>query len=238
MRPASCAALLSVLLAGGSAQSAPLLTFSTGTGFIIHRDGYVVTNHHVVQHCRKSIMLHGAVPDSAAVLVATDAEHDLALLKSESLPLGSAALSSDKQPLHEGDPVVVMGYPGQSWQTGEPETREAHILRTTGPRGDEEWVEFSDALRLGNSGGPLLDGAGNVVGVVAGKGKLVARDRDTGKEETVEAFDLAISLPVLRRFLTQYDIGYAQADSGLRHATRSIEQDARMFVVNVRCQVD
>lgn len=237
MRAARHAAWLALLLTAADAQAMGKLAFSTGTGFYVHRDGYVVTNQHVVAPCRDTIVLQGAVPEAEATLVAVDGKHDLALLKTEAMPLGSAALSSEKQPLREGDPVIITGYPGQSWLTLEPETREAKILRTTGPRGEEEWLEFSDSLRQGNSGGPLLDGAGHVVGVVTGKGSLVAHDRDTGEEQTLEQFDLAISLPVIRRFLERHAVGYERADSGLLHATRSIEQEARLFIVNVRCRV-
>ena len=76
-----------------------------------------------------------------------------------------------------------------------------------------------------------------MVGVVTGKGTLVNRDRDTGKEQAVEKFDLAISLPVVRRFLSAQQVKYDQADSGIYYATRSIEQNARLFIVNVRCRV-
>jgi len=213
------------------AHADELLTYSSGTGFFVTRDGTILTNNHVIEHCRR-ITISGAVPMANAKLVASDAEYDLALLKTDALANDEAHLSSDKQPLRKSDRVVVVGYPGQAWQTGQVETREAEITNLKGPRGEEKWLEFSDALKSGNSGGPLLDTAGNVVGVVAAKGHMVSHD------ETVEKFDLAISLPVVRRFLDDHNVRYSEADSGIYLSTEHVTEDARRFVVNVRCQVE
>lgn len=230
-------ALLALGLLLGAPAQAQMLTYSNGTGFFIQRDGTVLTNYHVIEHC-KDYVLQGAVPQAKATLLAVDMERDLALLKSEALPFATAKLNSEKQPLRRGDPVVITGYPGQSWQVGEPVTREANILDTIGPQGQEHWLQFSDALQEGNSGGPLLDGAGHVVGVVVAKGKLVRHDHSTGMRETVEEFDLAISLPAVRRFLSDNNVLFEEADSGIRHSARRIEDDARQFIVNVRCKVE
>lgn len=233
--PASKWLALGLVFLPGAA-AAEMLSYSSGTGFFVHDRGMVLTNLHVVRGCG-DIMLHGAVPDSKAVLVAVDESHDLALLKSEAIPMRVAALNSEKQPLRPGDPVVVTGYPGQSWQAGQPESREAKIIATRGPRGEEQWLQFSDALSQGNSGGPLLDAAGHVVGVVVAKGKLVRQDELSGTQEVVDSFDLAISLPVVRRFLKAQGVPFDELDSSLMHSTQVIEDDARQFVVNVRCQL-
>ena len=216
--------------------SAYAMTYSSGTGFFVTRGGYVLTNHHVIASCR-DITLYGAVPMTPATLVAQDKEYDLALLKTSALPPDEAHLNNARQPLRGGDPVVVVGYPGQSWETGAATTREAHIIRTTGPQGEEKWLEFSDALAQGNSGGPLLDGSGNVVGVVAAKGKLMRRNETAARDETVESFDLAISLLVIRRFLNEHHVLFSQADSGIYLSADRVTDIAKRFVVNVRCEL-
>ena len=215
---------------------AAMLTYSSGTGFFVTRDGYVVTNNHVIDTCT-DISVSGSVPLSSAKLVARDTHFDLALLKTDALAMDQVRLSSIKQPLRAGDPVVVVGYPGQSWETGQPKTREARILNTKGPHGEETWLEFTDALAQGNSGGPLLDSTGNVVGVVAAKGRLISYNDTATQEETVDTFDLAISLPVLRHFLAGNGITYQEADSGIYQSPDHIADDARRYVVNVRCKL-
>ncbi len=214
-----------------------LLTYSSGTGFFVRKDGLLLTNNHVVQHC-KEITVYGAVPETPAKVVAVDALYDLALVKTDALPLSVASFNSEKQPLSPRDRVVVVGYPGQSWQTGQTVTREATILQTRGPRGEEKWLEFSDSLAGGNSGGPLLDNAGNVVGVVTAKGHLISPPEEGEDNERVEHFDLAISLPVIRGFLKEHKVKYQNADSGIYNATDAITDSAHMFVVNVRCRWD
>jgi len=213
-----------------------ILTYSSGTGFFVTRDGYVVTNNHVVKNC-KHISVFGAVPLSDAKLIASDAEYDLALLKTDALSTDEAELSNSKQPLHASDPVVIVGYPGQSWKTGQTKTSEARIINTKGPQGEEKWLEFSDSLAQGNSGGPLLDGSGNVVGVVAAKGKMVSYNEVSAREETVRKFDIAISLPVIRKFLDDNSVRYREADSGIYLSAGHITDNARRFVVNVRCRL-
>lgn len=212
-----------------------LRTYSSGTGFFISRGGYVITNHHVVRSCR-GITLSGPMARAPAVLVAHDAAYDLALLKTVASPPGIASLSSMKQPLRRGDPVVIIGYPGNAWKTGQSVMRQAHILNTHGPRGEEKWMEFSDALEKGNSGGPLLDVSGNVVGVVAAKGHAYRYNVTERRKEKERYFDLAISLPVVRKFLDRAGIRYQEMDSGLYQNVRYTAEMAKRFVVNVRCK--
>ncbi len=213
------------------------LTYSSGTGFFVTRDGYVLTNNHVIHNCR-DITVSGAVAQANAVLVAYDDEYDLALLKTYAVPPDIARLSSMKQPLSTNDPVVIVGYPGQAWQTGKSVMRQANIIDTKGPRGEEKWIEFSDSLQQGNSGGPLLDSAGNVVGVVAAKGRLSVYNETDQREQELSKFDLAISLPVVRGFLDGNDIQYQKADSGIYESPGAITSRALRFVVNVRCRYD
>ncbi len=213
------------------------MKFSTGTGFFVSRDGYIITNNHVVKQCM-DIMVSGAVAQSEAVLVANDPKYDLALLKTHVRVPDIGYLSSLKQPLSQGDPVLIVGYPGQTWRTGQSVTRQAHILNTKGPRGEEKWMEFSDVLEKGNSGGPLMDSSGNVVGVVVAKGRSYTYNAAERRDEDVRHFDLAITLPVVRSFLDDNDVAYKEADSGIYQSPKSLAQDALRFVVNVRCKYE
>ena len=82
-------AALTLLALPTHAQTAPpgarIVHFSSGTGFFVNTDGYVLTNHHVVQNCR-DVRLEGAVSGARARVLATDAQNDLALLKTETPP--------------------------------------------------------------------------------------------------------------------------------------------------------
>lgn len=214
-----------------------MMHYSSGTGFFVSSNGYVVTNNHVIDGCT-DIKLYGAVSEEDAVLVARDEKHDLALLKAQVSAPNFANLSNQKQPLRQGDPVIIVGYPGQTWKTGQTTTNQAQILNTKGPRGEEHWLEFSDTVAQGNSGGPLLDASANVVGVVVAKVRSYVFNEQEQTEEDVRHFDLAITLPVVRNFLENNGISYVEADSGIYLSAGHATDIARRFVVNVRCRYD
>ncbi|MBY0408108.1 MAG: serine protease [Rickettsiales bacterium] len=237
MRPRNFLALLALLAFPAYAQEAPrLLSYSSGTGFVVERGGVVLTNFHVVNGCR-DLTVFGAVPEGDARVTAVDMAHDLALVQTAALPLGVAKFSTEKQPLAARDRVLVVGYPGQSWQTGELHTREATILRTDALSDGVQWLTFSDALSGGNSGGPLLDNAGNVVGVVTAKGRVTHPPKD-GVAQDEETFDMAVSLPVLRQFLSEHGVRTQSGDNGIYLSAGQITEQARLFVVNLRCRLN
>jgi len=138
-----------------------------GSGFVTEADGYIVTNYHVVQDA--STVTVGFDDDSElqATVVGTDRSSDLALLKVEpeqpltALPLG------DSNALTVGDDVVAIGNP-----FGLERTVTAGIVSALGRRiqapdsfGIEDAIQTDAALNSGNSGGPLLDASGRVIGV-------------------------------------------------------------------------
>jgi len=113
--------------------------------------------------------------------------------------------------------VVVVGFPGESWQGHQAVTREAKILDTKRPTGERNGCSFPDSVQQGNSGGPLLDGSGNVIGVVVAKAELHTYDPDdnNNREISMRKSDIAISWPIVRKFLEDNRILYQEADSGI-----------------------
>ncbi|MEQ1706068.1 MAG: serine protease [Rickettsiales bacterium] len=218
------------------AQGAKLIAYTSGTGFFVTRDGHILTNDHIINNCDK-ISVHGDGISTKAALVARDKEHDLALLKASFTSVNMAYFNSMKQPLEAGNPVIVIGYPGESWRGHEPIVRVSTIIDVKGPTGEEKWLQFNDSIQHGNSGGPLLDSTGNVVGVVVAKSELHIRKVGYESEEIVRKSDIAISLPVVKNFLETNNVQYQTADSGLYLAADRVNDRARPFIVNVHCRV-
>jgi serine protease Do len=141
---------------------------SLGSGFLVHEDGYVVTNHHVVDRARQ---IHVELVDGRklpAELVSSDADADLAILKvADADPLPRLELA-DSGDLMIGEPVIAVGNPfgfSHSVSTG---IVSAVHRDLTGPRGDVllgDLVQTDAAINPGNSGGPLLNAYGQVVGI-------------------------------------------------------------------------
>lgn len=134
---------------------------SAGTGFIVHASGYIVTNYHVVQGARfvKVLTYDGNSYD--AMVVSTDSEKDLALLKINGLfdPLELAAPGS----VQIGENVIAIGNPlGLSFTVTE---GIVSAIDREGPNKLKAYIQTDVTLNPGNSGGPLIDTEGNVIGV-------------------------------------------------------------------------
>ncbi len=207
---------------------------TSGTGFFVSNKGYLITNEHVVRGC-SDVTLRGTIPDTRATVVRTDAGSDLALLKADFVPRRVANIRDEQSPLIPGDPVILIGYPKEHGVSGVYLVTEATVTDLHGPLEEPKWIQFTNAAQQGNSGGPLLDAAGNVVGVVVGKTKMVMFNKQAGKTETLKESDIAISLPVLKSFLHQNQIYFRTSDSHGFLATNRVENQARDYVVNIHC---
>ena len=147
----------------GSDEASPL--GSPGGGFVYSADGLVVTSKHMVDGARVvyvDVVGHGRLE---AQLVATDPQVDLAVLRVpvqglSPLPIGDPAT------LRVGSWVLAVGNPyglGRSWSAG----IVSGLHRDPGvfPEGYEDFIQTDAAVNVGNSGGPVLDAAGRVVGM-------------------------------------------------------------------------
>lgn len=148
----------------------------SGTGFALN-NGYVVTNYHVIDNA-KSIYIQGVKGDFVkkykATIIATDKYNDLALLRIAdgsfngfgSIPYNVKTSVSDV-----GEEVFVLGYPLTSTMGDEIKLTTGVISSKTGFQGDVSLYQISAPIQPGNSGGPLFDNRGNLIGVVNAKHK-------------------------------------------------------------------
>lgn len=147
------------LLEGG----APRPRTALGSGFIVSGDGYIVTNFHVVQEAAQIVVRLSDGGERPARLVGTDPKTDLALVKIDggglpTLPFG------DSDRLEVGEPVLAIGAPFGLEQTvtnGIVSAKERFI--GAGPYDD--FIQTDASVNPGNSGGPLVDARGALVGI-------------------------------------------------------------------------
>ncbi len=136
-----------------------------GSGFIIHPDGYIITNQHVVSRSgRIEVELFGG-EKALATVVGRDARTDLALLKIDS-PSRLVALSlGDSDAIRVGELVLAIGNPfGLDYSvTMGVVSRKGRGFGVLGPY--DEYIQTDAAINPGNSGGPLLNLRGEVVGI-------------------------------------------------------------------------
>ena len=138
----------------------------SGTGFFITADGYLLTNHHVVEGARDiSIKTDkGLLP---AKVVKVDKKNDLAVLKVEGKFAALPLLSSRKVGLAEK--VFTLGFPRPKVQGFSPKFTDGVISSLAGIQDDPRDFQVSVPVQPGNSGGPLVDQYGNVIGVIVSK---------------------------------------------------------------------
>ena len=208
---------------------------NSGTGFFVNRSGYFVTNLHVVSQCQR-IVVRGAVSARYAKIIGRDVKHDLALLKVDGMVGEFGAFRVDSMPVEKGERVVVVGYPGEAYKTLKTVTREAEIISTKGPQGENTWLQLSDLIEQGNSGGPLMDAYGNVIGVIVAKAVIYTYAKSDPENGTYTNSGVAIAAPVVRKFLDTHRVSYTTADANSTLGTDRLSDKAQRFVVSVRCE--
>ena len=141
-----------------------------GSGIIISSDGYIVTNNHVVEGAEKVTVALSDGRTFDATIVGTDAQTDLAVVKIDASNLSYLHfLSNSLEQLSVLDPVVAVGNAlalpgGPTWTTGVVSNLGRSIEEETGVVLNDI-IQTDAAINAGNSGGPLLDAAGQVIGI-------------------------------------------------------------------------
>ena len=150
---------------------------ASGTGFFISDDGYLISNHHVVEGANQVRLVTSTGLISAKV-VKVDAANDLALLKAEgkfsALPVAAS------RGVKLGGTVATVGFPNIGLQGFAPKLAKGDIASLSGAGDDARYFQISVPVQPGNSGGALVDERGNVVGVVSAKLNASAALRSSG----------------------------------------------------------
>lgn len=146
----------------------------TGTGFAIS-NGYIATNYHVVEEAKK-IIIRGIKgdfnTDYSAQVVATDKVNDIAILKitdGKFNGFGTIPYAVSTRMADVGEDVFVLGYPLTQTMGEEIKLTNGIISSRTGFQGDVANYQMSAPIQPGNSGGPMFDNKGNVIGIICAR---------------------------------------------------------------------
>ncbi|MCS7034808.1 MAG: trypsin-like peptidase domain-containing protein [Phycisphaerae bacterium] len=142
-------------------------TGSLGSGFIVHPDGYVITNHHVIDRARTVTVELADGRKLSADVISSDPDSDLAVLKiAEAGPFPTLPLG-DSSDLMIGEPVIAVGNPlGYAHSVSSGIVSALHRDLQAGPvKLLTDVIQTDAAINPGNSGGPLLNAYGQVIGI-------------------------------------------------------------------------
>jgi S1-C subfamily serine protease len=144
---------------------------SSGTGFLISEEGYLITSYHIIDEAKKidvEITLDNLSKKYCAKLVSLDSLNDLALLKIScgNLNLKRIPFEIVNQDAQLGTTVYTLGYPMVETMGKAIKLSNGIISSTKGFMGNEQSYQISVPINPGNSGGPLFDEKGNLVGVI------------------------------------------------------------------------
>jgi len=200
---------------------------ATGTGFFVASQGEIVTNFHVIEGCSALKLPSG----SSLHVIAHDEGNDLALLISDRSAPQFANFNAG--PVRVGQSVMAVGYPLRGLLSSGANVTTGNVSALAGPNDDTGLLQITAPVQPGNSGGPLLDQSGNVIGVVVAKLDAVKIARATG--DIPQNVNFAIKGAVVRSFLEANGVEFSTAASTARLDPIVIAERATKATVVVEC---
>ncbi|WP_061022381.1 S1C family serine protease [Bradyrhizobium sp. CCH5-F6] len=205
----------------------------SGTGFVVSANGHIVTNNHVISGCAD---IKGNLTGEAAItlrVVSSDANNDLALLQAPSTTAFKDFARIRDRSIRSGDSVVAIGFPYHGMLTSDFTVTTGIVSSLSGMRNDTRFLQISAPVQPGNSGGPLFDATGQIVGVVTGKVDALRIAVATGN--IPENINFAIKTGVLRDFLDNSVVPYQTAEPKGELKTTDIAANARPYTMLISC---
>jgi S1-C subfamily serine protease len=200
-----------------------------GTGFAIADGSLILTNFHVVRDC---IAINIKNVGSGQLQFA-EQKSDLAIIKPATRVKNSLRLRVGP-PIRLGDEIIVIGFPFPDYLSSEAKVTTGIISSLSGFRDDTSRMQISAPIQPGNSGGPVLDRAGNVVGIVVSK--LSAFNVTPPGGAIPEDVNFAIKSSTAALVLEAHSISFQKATSKYEEPVSDIVAAALSAVVEIQCR--
>ncbi len=214
-----------------------------GSGFYVSKFRHIVTNQHVVNQCKKITVGDSMSSQIPANLIASDKRNDLAILQTVSMEMASADTKSFVQKLAVqivpiiagglmrtedvvgGEEIFVAGYPLGNMVSDQMKLTDGIVSATKGLDNDVSQFEISSVVRKGNSGGPIYDSKGNIVGVVVERFNVNRSDN----------VNFAIKGSTVKQFLSAHNVSTKWSNRQNDMSTKDIYKIASKQTVMVVC---
>jgi S1-C subfamily serine protease len=203
---------------------------SSGTGVIVSANGNILTNAHVVRDCRNIEVKKAQSIAASAHIVAVDKENDLALLQADVTPVVLPSFRTARL----GESVFAFGFPLTGFLAASGNFTAGNITATAGIRDDARMIQTSAPVQRGNSGGPLLDASGGVVGIVVAK--LDALKFANVAKDLTQNINFAIKTSIAVQFLQANNVRVQTMTGAKPLAPADIAERATGFTLHVSCR--
>jgi len=206
---------------------------SIGTGFFVAEDGTVLTNAHVVDGCEALTVEMTDGRNLPAEVLRTDARYDLALVRADVDPPATVVFRDPALP-RQGERADLVGYPNQGIPPIKPFYTDAEVLDSNETLSvPPSHFLISGDVRQGNSGGPVLDGAGMVLGVIFAKADTPKIFEETGK--LIRNVGIAVRNAIVFDFLDRYGVDPDRRGDGETLPRTGVFDAAQGFIVRIGC---
>jgi len=204
---------------------------ATGTGFAINTSGQFLTNYHVIKGC-EAIRLRVDAGSQNGTIAATDERNDLAVIQGGATGIEPLRFREGKG-IRPADAVVALGFPYAGLLASSPQITTGAVSALAGLNDDSRFLQLSAPVQPGNSGGPLVDLSGNVVGIVSSRINDLAVAEATGT--LPQNINFAIKSATIREFLDAHRVDYLVSESDSKLDPADVGEKAMKSTVMVEC---
>jgi len=229
--PATLAAFALALSPSAAVRAETPTAVRSGSGFAISHATHIVTNAHVVAQC-KSVRVLSGVQQAPAKVLGLDSGADLAVLQT-SLSVPKTIAIRTQPALRLGESVVAFGFPLTGTLSRGGNLTTGNVSALAGFEDDPKYIQITAPAQPGNSGGPLLDASGNLIGVIEGGLDALSALKSTGSVPQNVAF--AVRADVLETFLQAHRISYDVAVTDSQLSVADVGEIAKQAAVRIEC---
>lgn len=204
---------------------------TVGTGYVIDHMTSIVTNAHVVKGCG-SISVRQSQTAAKGTIIASDTSNDLALIRAD-LPDLTPVYFREGRGIRPAESVVALGYPYAGLLSTMPQSSTGTVTALAGIGDDTRLMQISAPIQPGNSGGPIFDLSGNVVGTVVSTLDAIAIAELTGS--VPQNVNFGIKASVVRDFLDSNGVTYATRASTEKLDPADVSEQGMRSVVMIEC---
>ena len=203
---------------------------SSGTGFFVNKNT-LITNYHVAESCEeKTALINGE--EFVLYPVASDLINDVAIFQTEK-EIDKVAVLRGVPKIKKGEEVAVYGYPLSGLLSAEAKITNGIINSTSGLANDIRYLQFSAPVQSGNSGGPLIDESGAVIGIITAT--LNPKYLEMIGSNEPQNVNFAIKSSLLLDILEQAGISYTTPNQNQKRTAAEIADEADGYTARVLC---